>query len=142
IGDAALVQPDRPVAHEGAGGEHVGRAEAREPEAREVALHQAANSPRTWSVCWPSSGTSPSRAGSPLYAAASAGMEMSPLDEPELVRRSCGCLDRAAMSLTRAQAICAASSLAASSAKLFAPKLLATIWFVASRRSLRAMPVA
>ena len=65
VGDAAVAQPDRPVAHEGAGREEVGRAVAGQPPALDDAIHQAANSRRTWSVCWPSSGTSPSCSGSP-----------------------------------------------------------------------------
>ena len=59
VGDAAVAQPHRPVAHEGAGGEEVGRAVAGEPPALDDALHQAANSRRTWSVCWPSSARRP-----------------------------------------------------------------------------------
>ena len=35
VGDAAVAQPDRPVAHEGARGEEVGRAEAGQPPALE-----------------------------------------------------------------------------------------------------------
>ncbi len=71
VADAAVAQPHRPVAHEGAGGEEVGGAIGREPHPLEEAArrpvgHQAANSLRIASLCWPSVGTSPSRSGSPV----------------------------------------------------------------------------
>ena len=49
--DAAVAQPYRPVAHEGAGREEVGRAVAGKPDAGDPARHQAPNSRRTSAVC-------------------------------------------------------------------------------------------